>query len=559
MEDLNLYHILSTLNQCSVESVQSGNGFTEIDRYLHTERPVTDELVDKMIQIDNAGGGIILLVGSAGDGKSHLLSKVKELDQENWPPEAFYNDATANYSPSKTAIDTLKKGLIDFCDKNINSTTKRKVLAINLGKLNAFIDDPAILEMYEEIAKAVRPLFEGNDKDPNETERIKVVEFSNKQIFEIYPSKDGYEALDSSFMSQILKKVVEEVKGNPFYYAYTKDLDNCVDNRKNPIILNFQLLMLPEVRMSIVLFVIEAIIRFNLSITPREYLDFIYSILIPSNYTAYKESSAFYEALLPSLLFGGGDNAILKALSKLDPLKHSSTNHDSTLSLLFTSNSIPRDFQELFTTAHIPDYILARTNQFYDNNGRDIERTTKFLFRIQHLLNYHSESNTYDLFIDSLKTVFSQNEDKYGDIYQLVSTAIPRHYGSYVSKQDCIPLNIQGEKYQMFARLEMYPECPIARFNEDKNNEFYPYYKLVWQIPSHGNAELIVDYSLFEYLHQLTLGKLSITYENEKNIRFGNFVRHLASISDKSKWITIANSNGEDLIMRETFNRIQIK
>lgn len=559
MEDLNLYHILSALNQCSVESVQSGNGFSAIDRYLHTERPVTDELVDKMIQINNAGGGIILLVGSAGDGKSHLLSKVKELDQENWPPEAFYNDATASYSPSKTAIDTLKKGLTDFCDNNINSTTKRKVLAINLGKLNAFIDDPAILEMYGEIAKAVRPLFEGNDKAPNETDRIKVVEFSNKQIFEIYPSKDGYNALGSSFMSQILKKVVEKDNGNPFYSAYTKDLGNNEVNRKNPIILNFQLLMLPEVRKSIVLFVIEAIIRFNLSITPREYLDFIYSILVPTNYSAYNERDAFYESLLPSLFFNGGNNTILKALSKLDPLKHSSTSHDSTLSLLFTSNSIPGDFQGLFSTAHIPDYILARTNQFYDNNGRDIERTTKFLFRLQHLLNYHSENNTYDLFIDSLKTVFSQNEDKYGDIYQLVSTAIPRHYGSYVSKQDCIPLNIQGEKYKMFARLEMYPECPVARFNEDKNYEFYPYYKLVWQIPSHGNAELTVDYSLFEYLHQLTLGKLSITYENEKNIRFGNFVRHLASISDKSKWITIANSNGEDLIMRETFNRIQIK
>lgn len=525
MGNLNLYHILSALNQCSVESVQSGNGFSAIDRYLHTERPVTDELVDKMIQINNVGGGIILLVGSSGDGKSHLLSKVKELDQENWPPEAFYNDATASYSPSKTAIDTLKKGLTDFCDNNINSTTKRMVLAINLGKLNAFIDDPAILEMYGEIVKAVRPLFEGNDKAPNETDRIKVVEFSNKQIFEIYPSKDGYNALGSSFMSQILKKVVEKDNGNPFYCAYTKDLNNNEVNRKNPIILNFQLLMLPEVRKSIVLFVIETIIRFNLSITPREYLDFIYSILVPTNYSAYNERDAFYESLLPSLFFNGGNNTILKALSKLDPLKHSSTSHDSTLSLLFTSNSIPEDFQGLFSTAHIPDYILARTNQFYDNNGRDIERTTKFLFRLQHLLNYHSENNTYDLFIDSLKTVFSQNEDKYGDIYQLVSTAIPRHYGSYVSKQDCIPLNIQGEKYKMFARLEMYPECPVARFNEDKNYEFYPYYKLVWQIPSHGNAELTVDYSLFEYLHQLTLGKLSITYENEKKYSFWEFCK----------------------------------
>ena len=104
MEDLKLYQIISTLNQCSVESVQSGNGFTDIDRYLHTERPVTDELLEKMIQIDNAGGGIILLVGSAGDGKSHLLSKVKEIDPERWPLDSFYNDATASCSPNKTAI-----------------------------------------------------------------------------------------------------------------------------------------------------------------------------------------------------------------------------------------------------------------------------------------------------------------------------------------------------------------------------------------------------------------------------------------------------------------------
>lgn len=81
MEDLKLYHIISTLNQCSEESVQSGNGFTDIDRYLHTERPETDELLEKMIKINNAGGGIILLVDSACDSESHLLSKVKEWIQ----------------------------------------------------------------------------------------------------------------------------------------------------------------------------------------------------------------------------------------------------------------------------------------------------------------------------------------------------------------------------------------------------------------------------------------------------------------------------------------------
>lgn len=48
-------------------------------------------------------------------------------------------------------------------------------------------------------------------------------------------------------------------------------------------------------------------------------------------------------------------------------------------------------------------------------------------------------------------------------------------------------------------------------------------------------------------------------YENEKDIRFGNFVRKLASISEMSRVITVANSDGNDLTMRESFNRIQLQ
>lgn len=560
MEDLKLFHIVSTLNQCSVESVQSGNGFTDIDRYLHTERPVTNELIEKMIEINNSGGGIILLVGSAGDGKSHLLSKIKDLDQDNWPLDAFYNDATASCSPNKTAIDTLKEALVDFNDVNIGTTTKRKILAINLGKLNAFIDDPNIQLQYAEIASAVRPLFEGSVNAPKETDRVKIIEFSNKQIYEFDPTLNGYDAFKSDFMNQILEKIVAETPKNPFFQAFTIDVESVEDIQKNPIIINFQLLMLPEVRKSIILYVIEAIIRFNLSITPREFLDFIHSIIIPINYAAYKEDKSFYEFLLPSLLFKGGDNAILKALSKLDPLKHSSTIHDSTLSLLFTSNSIPDDFfPTLSSTSKLPTYVITRTNQFYDNNGRDIERTTKFLFRLQHLLNYHSESETYKSFVDSLKTVFSEDISRYGELYQLVSTAIPRHYGSYVAQQDSIPLNIQGGKYKMFANLQMSPAVPIYRYNPDRPNEFYPNYRLIWEIPLHGNKDLVIDYSLYSYLYDLSQGKLAIAYENEKNIRFGNFVRYLASISNKSKAVLVSNSEGHDLTMRESFNRIQIQ
>ena len=135
------------LSQHSVDSVQNGNAFTNWDEYMHVERPIESKLKEKMEEIDNAGGGIVLLVGSAGDGKSHLISCIKKVS--DWGDGCFYNDATASSSPKKTAIDTLKEALVEFKDENLYKTTKKLVLAINLGKLNALIDDDDIKTDYK--------------------------------------------------------------------------------------------------------------------------------------------------------------------------------------------------------------------------------------------------------------------------------------------------------------------------------------------------------------------------------------------------------------------------
>ena len=134
-----LKEVFLHLSQHSVDSVQNGKAFTNWDEYMHVDRCIEFKLKEKMDEIDNAGGGIVLLVGSAGDGKSHLISRIKQAS--NWGDWSFYNDATASSSPKKTAIDTLKEALVEYKDNNIYKTNKKLVLAINLGKLNALIDD----------------------------------------------------------------------------------------------------------------------------------------------------------------------------------------------------------------------------------------------------------------------------------------------------------------------------------------------------------------------------------------------------------------------------------
>ena len=77
MKETDLFKVLQRLNHGSQEAVQSGAALSDLDTYLHVQRPVEDIIMNKMDEINAAGGGLLLLVGSAGDGKSHLISQLK--------------------------------------------------------------------------------------------------------------------------------------------------------------------------------------------------------------------------------------------------------------------------------------------------------------------------------------------------------------------------------------------------------------------------------------------------------------------------------------------------
>lgn len=189
MSTNHLYEIFKRLSQNSVDSVQDGDKFTSLDEYLHVDRPIENILLNKMQEIDSEGGGIIFLVGSAGDGKSHLISRMKV--RTDWDDGCFYNDATVSSSPNKTAVETLKEALSAFKDANITFTSHKLVLAINLGKLNSFIEDEVVKQEYSKLVKATEPIFDDDDTTPPiESSRIKVIEFETQQMFEFYLDRD---------------------------------------------------------------------------------------------------------------------------------------------------------------------------------------------------------------------------------------------------------------------------------------------------------------------------------------------------------------------------------
>lgn len=554
------------LSQHSVDSVQNGKTFTNWDEYMHVERPIESKLKEKMKEIDNAGGGIVLLVGSAGDGKSHLISCIKK--ESDWGDGCFYNDATASSSPKKTAIDTLKEALVEFKDENLYKTTQKLVLAINLGILNALIDDEDFKKDYKEIVNSTSPIFDDGNTTPQintervKAERVKVVMFTNEQAFEFYTDSSSEIPVASDFFSNIIKKVVSETIDNPFYAAYTADKASGV-SPKDPLILNYELLRIPDVQNTIVLTIIEAIVRYKLIITPREFLDFLYSIIVYPHYDEYidghKEKKEFFEALLPSLLYYGSENMIQKAISKLDPLKQSSTEHDKQLSVLFTSYSIPPSYLTEQQNSELPVELLKRTNEFYANNGRDIERTTKFVFRLKHLLSYHTESEVYKSYLALLKGIFNKDVHKMQEIYDVVAKAIPRHYGSYFEKSNMVPLNIQGGRYRLFGSLQLKPE-PVKSYHSDLyKNEFLMRFDMSWKFPDES-VPLRMDFQLYSYLNELNRGKLALSYENEKDLAFSRFLRKLVEKCNCEHEITVVKSDLGVLELSESsFGNIQLQ
>ena len=314
------------------------------------------------------------------------------------------------------------------------------------------------------------------------------------------------------------------------------------------------MLFSPSVRDTIIKEIIEAIVRFQLIITPREFLDFIYSIMIGNDLDSYEEKDDLLKNLLPSLLFQGGDNLILKAISKLDPIRYSNLTHNQMLAGLFTSCSIPDDIKNLIQTAGAPDYVITRLNSFYRNNGRNLDATTKFIFRLYHLLSYHSESDDYKSFISMLPKFLMQDHKALSDLYETVGCVLPRHFGSFYDKSNMIPLSIQGGMFKLFTNLTLSPELIESSFNPAHPARFPLHITLSWRVRDKC-IKLKVDYQLFRYLVDLKKGRL-IT-DNERNSRFGTFIRDLASFSNNDE-VTIVKYNGTEIKLSKIFESVRL-
>ena len=136
-EDGEFVSMLSVLQSSSKESVVNAGSFGGLRDYMHVERPIQWELEKMLKEIKSSNeSSLILLCGSVGDGKSHLLAYMKEKHPDLLSDVVVHNDSTESFDPDQNSLETLEQVLAPYDE--MNPAKQHTIIAINLGVLHNF-------------------------------------------------------------------------------------------------------------------------------------------------------------------------------------------------------------------------------------------------------------------------------------------------------------------------------------------------------------------------------------------------------------------------------------
>lgn len=283
--ECNFLSTIKWLQKNSEKSVDGLSEFSEYTEYLHADRTIQSHLEDILRQSkDSSSKKLVLLCGSAGDGKSHILSYLKNKQKEQLLKGfEINNDATESDDPQRHATETLSRFLDPFCDANLeNGNNEKAIVAINLGMLTRFIhsdfaDGFGALKEYVEEEGILTEHHGKNDYDGSS--HFQTLNFSDFQPFEL--TQDGAKA---SFITQIMDKVFSAAEGNPFRSAFDEHCGSCLHSSYCPVRANYLFLSDISVRKVMLKRLIGVILADRPVITARNVLDFVFESMVSPHF-----------------------------------------------------------------------------------------------------------------------------------------------------------------------------------------------------------------------------------------------------------------------------------
>ncbi|MFW5794329.1 MAG: DNA phosphorothioation-dependent restriction protein DptF [Bacillota bacterium] len=545
-------HLLYQLTRLSIpakEAVVGPNRFNDFKKYLHVETKIQKEMENILEKTKNGHQNkLVLLCGSVGDGKSHLISYLNNFKSSLLENFHIHNDATASFNPEDTDIDTLYRLLSPYKDEQIEDSRENILLAINLGVLNKFLEDSRIEEFgeFERFIESSK-LFEENNSTLNvESEYFEIINFTDYSPFSL-----NEEGPKSDLIEGLLTNLCREDEENPFYSSYLKDIDK---SEFYTILNNYEILNQSIFKRRLINLIIKVIIKDKIFLPIRDLLDLFYNIIVPPEYERddmiFSDFENFKEKAIEkklgnhtvNLLFDYPNRSnFLEGLNENDPYNINKKILDNKILSLSNSKDIHGFFSEnLDIDLDILgiDY-LKNLDDFKELDEELQTLVFKTFIRSFYFFNIDAESHfddeEYYNFMTYLFSFYTGNKKGLKDIQKKLIDTVSRWNGEVPGNERYKYMDSKFKKIKIAQKLniESYTEH-IEYEQKEIVNKFKLYFVLALKSKNQNEevAKINIDFPLYAFIEDINKGYIQTSTDKEESIKLVKFIDEVMSFGD---------------------------
>ncbi len=564
MNGCKFIEMFNKLKKSSSDSIDNILSFDEFRKYMHVIRAAEIDLKAILSDVNSSDKKtLVLLCGSAGDGKSHLLSYLKNSDSDNLLDfYKVFNDATESNAPNKTAVETLCKRLEDFSDDNIEKPGSNAIIAINLGVLSNFIESEYAsgFSLLKEYVKSSNIMTSAVTKTTYvKNSHFQHISFSDYHMFSLNKGEIAPEYIEALF-----EKIVSDDENNLFYAAYSSDCSTCSLCSQCPIRMNYEFLTDSKVRHYIALMLVKVILKDKEILTTRELLNYIYDIVAAPgfDYTKFYKCSTnpssflkeYLNCITPSLLFDNVDiSTIMNKTRKYDPLLNRNEKEDDIAIEYYVSEDITNTVNAIAKESPYSAVLCDPAYTDIINEDKTIKsKLFNVLIRIRDLMN---ETGYEPMFLKYISDLYNYNigkKQKLARLYSDIKDAVISWCGNEDDDNICIDDShksfwiYEDIKFEPF--LENIPSMPET----EKIEKFLPFIAAEFKNGNNAPIHIDIDYSLYELIEKLKSGYVQTAEDRDNHADFISFISKILKTGSSNESITIRSEEGQKAILEKT-------
>ncbi len=569
LETKSLYELLRSCQMGEAGAIVGGHiDKNELRKELYIETAEDDLLREFFVENYARDGKHLVITGSAGDGKSALLSRAFKEAQStdvDLEPEHIHMDATASRGKHQTYDDTLAD-FLDAVSKCLDQEAgPRTGLAINLGLAIDFFERQGYKSEYGQVWEAIDAC---RNEPRYETDQVTVLNLGHRSTYSTAPDELG-----KGLLSKIVEKFAFDDPASPFYHAYQQANDRCPAVDHCPLHYNARQFTDPEIREEVVELIAATGLINNIYLNPRMILDLVSKIIVPEsmqpvpdtdNECPVGRSANYGRQFDPDVVIW---NALFERLG---------THEDGNRGLLDPAAQAEKATdEEILSWGAGPSALNQALDDTPALEGKPLEARARTALRKEYV---SGESNVrtardwswFQEFTGAL-TFFDPPQDRSGDPYKqdassavtTVTKALKGWTGRSDETDDWIEFvdGVQGD-YKFLSKWEK-PTPSLEASKSQTQTETIP--GQLWIVLQPGGETLEIPVPITFGLY-LLMKRISRGYRpNSRDLERSEGIRliqsRLSEFTDKKDTVRIENKSDETVLRleRDAFETIQVR